>query len=178
MTIKIIIITLFVVFNLTSLTNAACPESKETRSGDIRIYQESWKTDWWFYKSIGTEIRAQKLTKETHWWCLWLCSTEEWVDIKATRLRLEADFFATYSPSPILVGTAISDQMGVSELKLEIWSIFFGSLKLTNAGFQYKPGSAPNLNIDGIQSIGTGNAVLNNQQLNHNRVCTGAGKQP
>lgn len=84
------------------------PESQEAPLADGGLRQhESFKTNYYVYRSIGGETAVLGKEKKRRWWCVWLCKTR--VAKKAEEIIVRNTYYAEVQPGVFasVVGDAV-----------------------------------------------------------------------
>lgn len=176
-----------------------CPSKLTVTDNRVRIQHKSWNSNYYFYKSIGSEVKSQLRVKKRRWWCLWLCKTWGWKNWPADRLRLGVSF---YSDGKLLQSLSESGSE-VKKLKIKHFAVGLLSISINESGsVTGAPEGAPDivigLPVNGVKSDATGatdawlsfaGLIILTKKLEVDQTatslgsityddCTGAGEQP
>jgi hypothetical protein len=61
-----------------------------------RVVGESYKTNLYFYRSIGGKVKIESDAKKRRWWCAWLCKTPK--SIKVPTITIRNTYYADVEP--------------------------------------------------------------------------------
>jgi hypothetical protein len=130
------------------------PSSRVETVDGVRIEAKSFKTNLYFYKSIGgsVEVRGEP---QRRWWCGWLCKTREHVE--ADRIDLDNAYYTRFDNTAILLESA--SQQGIctdaSDCTVKHWAVGVG-VKIEFPGGEASPtGVTDLLPLDGVISRAT-----------------------
>lgn len=135
----------------------SCPGKLTVRDDRVRIQHKSWKSNYFLYKSIGSEVKSQLRVKKRRWYCLWICKTWGWKDWPANRLRLEVRFYSNGVQLQLLTESGSE----VKKLKIKHFAVGLASISIDNSGaVTGRPTGAPDqymgVPVNGVQSDATG----------------------
>jgi hypothetical protein len=111
--------------------------------GGYDVHVVPWQTSWpvsIFYKQQGVEV---KINPESHWWCLWLCSTTEEID----HVDLRAELTSALVPNAVIDAscdecgdlTARSEpSWGYSAPWVYLRADFAGSIRVEGGSYSFK----------------------------------------
>jgi hypothetical protein len=148
------------------------PSSRVEMVDNVRVEAKAFKTNLYFYKSIGGSVTVRGELKR-RWWCGWLCRTREAVD--ADQITLDNTYYSRFEGTAILVEAAAHEAVCTKETDctLKHWAAGVG-VKITFPGGGTSPaGVSDLLPLDGVVSRAT--VTLRGRTL---RFETAAGDHP
>ncbi|MGH2379776.1 MAG: hypothetical protein ACRDG7_00940, partial [Candidatus Limnocylindria bacterium] len=80
------------------------PSSRSETVGDIKVKAKAFRTNLYFYKSIGGAVEVRASTESRKWWCAWLCKRPE--SAEADRVEIENVYYARIEGTAITVEAA------------------------------------------------------------------------
>jgi hypothetical protein len=83
------------------------PRSELETVNGVEVKASSFRTNTFFYKSIGGSVKVRGERTSRDWKCMWLCKKRE--QLKADRILLENQYFARVDGTAVLVAAAQQD---------------------------------------------------------------------
>ncbi|MEX0644608.1 MAG: hypothetical protein WD076_04815 [Parvularculaceae bacterium] len=138
----------FALLGIPALGSHAPAKVEEALSDGGLRHSESFKTNYYIYKSIGGETWLKGKEKKRKWWCAWLCKRR--VDKKAELITIHNTYYAEVSPGFFSSIERLKTCANAASCKQKEWSIGVG-VKLPFPGESGSPTPSPTeLPIDGV----------------------------
>lgn len=85
------------------------PNSVTEKVGDVHVKAKAFRTNLYFYKSIGGAVEVRGEKRKRSWKCLWLCKKR--VKVKADRITITNQYYSRFDDTPVLVSSASSEKV-------------------------------------------------------------------
>jgi hypothetical protein len=148
------------------------PSSQVESFDSVRVEAKAFKTNLYFYKSIGgsVEVRGEP---QRRWWCGWLCKTREEVD--ADRIEVDNTYYTRFDGTAILLESASHQRVctNTSDCTLKHWATGIGVTLEFPGGDASPTGVTDLLPLDGVVSNAT--VLVRGRTF---RFATAAGSHP
>jgi hypothetical protein len=118
----------------------------------VHVTAKAFKTNLYFYKSIGGAVEVRADSESRRWWCAWLCKTPD--SAKAERIEIENVYYARFENTPVLIEAAQHARTctNSSGCTLKHWATGVG-VKITFPAGSTTPAGLPDLlPLDGVVS--------------------------
>jgi hypothetical protein len=129
------------------------PERQEAAlsDGGLRTH-ESFKTNYYIYKSVGGETEILGKTKKRRWWCVWLCKTR--VAKKAETITVHNIYYHEIQPGVFATVEDFKTCTNASSCMIRHWSVgAMVKIKFDSGGVGGPAGAGgAELEIEGVVS--------------------------
>lgn len=128
------------------------PSSRTETVDGVKVTAKAFRTNLYFYKSIGGAVEVRASTESRRWWCVWLCKTAD--SAKADRVEIENVYYARFDNTPVLLEAAQHAKTctNTSDCTLKHWAVGVG-VKITFPSGSTGPAGVPDLlPLDGVVS--------------------------
>jgi hypothetical protein len=150
----------------------ALPQRDSATVGDTLVEATAFKTNLFFYKSVGSEVTLRRRRRRRRWWCLWLCRTR---DDAQGDVEISNDYYARYEDTAVLLDVAshATKCRDASDCELKHWAVGVG------ASIKFPDGHAtPDLVDDLLDIDGVTSRILVEVDGTMLRFDLGTGAQP
>ena len=130
------------------------PSSRLETFDSVRVEAKSFKTNAYFYKSIGGSVEVRGEPKR-RWWCGWLCKTRE--DVDADQIEIDNTYYTRFEGTAILLESASHAQVcaDTADCTLKHWAFGVGVQIKFPGGGATPTGVDDLLPLDGVISRAT-----------------------
>ena len=147
---SIVVVSVLALFAAVPALSSHAPSTIEEGLADGGLrHSESFKVNYYVYKSIGGETWLKGKQKKRKWWCVWLCKVR--VDKKADLIAIHNTYYAEIRPGVFsALERPVKECANASSCKQKEWSVGL-VVKLPFPGESGNPGAGTlQLPIDGV----------------------------